>query len=70
MHIEKVMRVTTNEHAKPKYKKIFLSTKEEIAAMLEADAEVMQETRIDPIGNVYHIYFVVVRFSSLVAIAR
>jgi hypothetical protein len=70
MNIEQVARVTTNEHAKPEYKKIFLSTKGEIAAMIEAGAEVHKETKIDPMGNFYHAFFVVVRFSSLSAIAR
>lgn len=70
MPIKQVVRVTTNEHAKPEYKKIRLSTKGEIDAMLEAGAEVFQETKVDPIGNFYYVYFVVVRFSSLIAIAR
>lgn len=70
MNIKKALIVTTTEYSKPTYKKISLSTKGEIAAMLEAGAEVLQETRIDPIGNIYHVYFVMVRFSSLVAIAR
>jgi antibiotic biosynthesis monooxygenase (ABM) superfamily enzyme len=70
MNIEKAIKVIINEQVKPEYKKVFLSTKGEIDAMLEAGAEVHQETRIDPIGNVYHVYFVVVRFSSLSAIAR
>lgn len=70
IHLENAILIKTDEFAKPECKKIYLSTKGEITAMHEIGARVYQETRKNLKGEIYNVYFVIVRFSSLCAIAQ
>lgn len=70
LHLENARLVIVDEFEKPECKRIYLSTKGEIAAMHEIGARVYQETRKNLKGETYNVYFVIVRFSSLCAIAQ
>lgn len=70
LNLENALIIKTDEFAKPEAKKIYLSTEGEIVAMHEIGAKVFRETRRNLKGEIYNVYFVIVRFSSLCAIAQ